>query len=100
MHRSLLGCVAMLSAFAVSACGATQTVSLKLSGNVPDAIVTIDDQHLGSLKYVSRRGVALPPGPHRITVEKAGYFPFDRLVDAKEGDGSIDVKVVLESIPE
>ncbi len=84
----------------VLGCGGAQTVSLKLSGNMPDAIVTIDDQHLGSLAYVSRRGVALPPGQHRITVEKVGYFPFDRLIEAKEGEASVDVKVVLEPVPE
>jgi hypothetical protein len=49
---------------------------------------------------VSRRGVALPPGQHRITVEKVGYFPFDRLIEAKEGEASVDVKVVLEPVPE
>jgi hypothetical protein len=92
--------VGLLLAVAALGCGASSTVSLKLSGNMPDAIVTIDDQHLGSLGYVSKRGVALPPGPHRITVEKVGYFPFDRLVEAKEGDASVDVRVVLEPVPE
>ena len=90
----------LLALFCAVGCGAPNTVSLKLSGNMPDAIVTVDDQHLGSLAYVSRRGVALPPGQHRITVEKVGYFPFDRLVEAKEGEASVDVKVVLEPVPE
>jgi hypothetical protein len=94
--RALLLGLALLTA----ACASTQTVSLRLSGNVPDAVVTIDDQHLGSVKYVGRRGVALPPGTHRITVEKAGYFPFDKLVEAKAGDEAVDVKVVLEPIPD
>jgi hypothetical protein len=94
--RALLLGLALLTA----ACASTQTVSLRLTGNVPDAVVTIDDQHLGSVKYVGRRGVALPPGTHRITVEKAGYFPFDKLVEAKAGDEAVDVKVVLEPIPD
>jgi hypothetical protein len=94
--RALLLGLGLLTA----ACTSTQTVSLRLTGNVPDAVVTIDDQHLGSVKYVGRRGVALPPGTHRITVEKAGYFPFDKLVEAKAGDEAVDVKVVLEPIPD
>jgi hypothetical protein len=69
-------------------------VSLRTSGNVPDAAVTIDDQYIGSLKYVSKRGVALPPGKHRITVERAGYFPWDRLIEATEQPVVLDIQMV------
>ena len=75
-----------------------RTVSLRLHGSLRDASVTIDDQYLGSLAFVMSRGVALPPGQHRITVERPGYFPWDRLVDAKEQLIALDVK--LEPIPE
>ena len=53
-----------------------------MSGNVTDASVTIDDIYLGSLSYVQKRGVAVPPGKHRLTVEKVGYFPWDKLIEA------------------
>lgn len=71
-----------------------KTVSLRASGNVPDATVTVDDQLVGSLRYVSRRGIALPPGKHRITVERPGYFPWDRLVEATEQPIVLDVQMV------
>jgi hypothetical protein len=90
-----------MSLLALGACaGGAQTVSLRLTGDVSDALVTVDDQHLGTLGYVKRRGVALPPGTHRITVEKAGYFPFDKLVEARPGDGPVTVDVRLEPIPD
>lgn len=74
------------------------TVSLRMAGNVKDALVTVDDQLLGSVAFVEKHGVALPPGKHRLTVEKPGYFPFDQLVDAK--DRPVQVQVQLEPVPD
>ena len=71
-----------------------RTVSLRVQGNVPDASVTIDDQYVGALAYVASRGVALPPGKHRITVERLGYFPWDRLVEADDDLIRLDVRMV------
>jgi len=83
-------------------CAATtpQTISLRMTGNVPDASVTVDDQYLGALAFVAKQGVAMPPGRHRITVEKAGFFPWDRLVEAKEGDPPVKLSVELVKIPD
>ncbi len=50
--------------------GTPPTVSLRVQGNVADAQVTIDDIPVGALAFVAARGVALPPGRHRITVER------------------------------
>ncbi len=93
---------AALVGFALAACAAAppKTVSLRVRGNVPDASVTIDDQYVGALAFVTRRGVALPPGKHRITVEKAGYFPWDRLVEAPEGGAPIALEVELVRVPD
>jgi hypothetical protein len=72
----------------MTACGGggveppARTVSLRLRGTPPDATVTIDDRIVGSLALVSARGVALPPGQHRISIEARGYLPFDRIVIA------------------
>ena len=74
------------------------TVSLRVRGNVGDAAVTIDDIPVGALAFVAARGVALPPGRHRVTVERTGYFPWDALVDAK-GD-PIFLQVTLVPIPD
>ncbi len=76
------------------------TVSLRMRGNVPDASVTIDDENVGSMEVVQKRGVALPLGVHRITVDKPGYFPVDQLVEARPGSPPIQVDVVLEPIPD
>ena len=91
-----------LAAVALSACAATppRTTSLRVKGGAPDASVTIDDRYIGPLGYVARHGVALPPGKHRITVEKTGYFPWDRLVEAHEGDPPVSLDVSLAKIPD
>lgn len=75
-----------------------RTVALQLRGDIADASVTIDDRYVGALVYVAKRGVRIPPGPHRITVERAGYFPWDKLVEAKSNPILLDVK--LEPIPD
>jgi PEGA domain len=78
------------------------TVSLRLRGTPPNAAVTIDDEALGTLEFVGKRGVALPPGVHRVTVEARGYFPWDREVEAKEGAGvpPIAIEVTLTPVPD
>lgn len=76
-----------------------RTVSLRMKGDVPDASVVIDDQYVGQLSYVQKRGVALPPGKHTITVERSGYFPWDRVVEAKD-QRKIELEVELTPIPD
>ena len=73
-------------------------MSLRVTGNVADAAVTVDDIPIGVLGYVAAHGVALPPGRHRITVEKAGYFPWDAVVEANEEP--IYLQIQLEPIPD
>jgi len=47
-----------------------------------DASVFIDEEYIGPLGYVAAHGVRLPIGEHRVTVERDGFFPWDRLVVA------------------
>lgn len=75
------------------------TASLRASGGPPNASVTIDDQFVGTLDVVIRRGVALPPGRHRVTVEAAGYFPHDELIEARSG-APVRLDVKLTRIPD
>ncbi|MEO7329003.1 MAG: PEGA domain-containing protein [Minicystis sp.] len=99
MRASLLvAALALLTASCVPA--APPTTSLKVKGKVPDASVTVDDQYLGALAYVAAHGVALPPGKHRVTVEKIGYFPWDRLLNVNEGDPPISLDVTLTRVPD
>jgi hypothetical protein len=90
---------------ATTACGAAQhggaavTLKMQRSPETPkNASVTIDENYVGPLHIVASHGVRLPVGTHRITVEKDGYFPFDRLVTAYRDDIRLDVK--LEPIPD
>jgi len=98
MNKSVL--IALALALPACISGAPKTTSLRVKGQVLDASVTVDDRYLGTFAYVAHRGVALPPGKHRITVEKAGYFPWDRLVEAHEGDPPIQLDVALVKIPD
>lgn len=81
---------------------APPTTSLRLAAaTVPKtAKVTVNDQPIGTLDFVMKRGVALPPGRHRITVEAPGYLPWDAEVDAGENGGLVKLDVVLVPIPD
>ena len=93
---------ALLAAAALASCVPSKpaTVSLRLQGNEDDALVTIDDQLLGPVSRVEKKGVALPVGSHRVTIEKTGFFPYDELVEVKAGDGPVTLDVKLERIPD
>jgi hypothetical protein len=74
---------------------AAVTMQLKRVGNTPrDASVIIDEQYIGPLTYVAAHGVRLPVGEHRITVQKPGYFPWDRLVEADREPIHLEVELV------
>ena len=76
-------------------------VSLRLNrakATPKDAGVWIDEEYLGPLTYVVIHGVRLPVGKHRITVQKAGYFPWDRVVVADREP--IALEIVLEPVPD
>jgi hypothetical protein len=77
-----------------------RTVSMRVKGGHPDATVHIDDMYIGSFSMVEGRGVALPPGKHRISVERSGYFPWDVVVVVAEGDPPVHLDVELRRIPD
>ena len=80
-----------------------KTVSLRMSGTgTPYATVTVDDQRIGPLAAVRQRGIALPPGPHTVTIENPGYFPWDRVVTAPDQEHAqpIVLDVQLVKIPD
>jgi hypothetical protein len=94
--------VAAAAAMVIAGCGtpAAKTVSMRMKGAVPDAQVIIDDEYVGTLVVVQKRGVALPPGKHRISVERQGFFPWDKLVEVHEGDPPVQLEPVLTPIPD
>ncbi len=109
MGRSAWGAarvfVAALLALGVAGGCATQglrpAVSMKVERHEDtpkSALVYIDEQYIGTLGYVAARGVRLPEGEHRITVEKTGYFPYDVVVvSARE---PIHLSVRLQRLPD
>ena len=95
---SLLVIALPLGACAPAQHGRLETVSLRVHGEPANARVTVDDIPIGELAYVASRGVALPKGQHRISVEADGYFPFDVVLEAR--DKRIELPIVLRKLPE
>jgi hypothetical protein len=88
-----------------AACGpalygrAAVSMTMERAPSTPrDAAVIIDEEYIGPLHFVAARGVRLPVGEHRITVQKPGYFPWDQLVEADREP--IHLKVELVPIPD
>jgi hypothetical protein len=101
MRRLALALALLACSVSSSACSPampSHTV-LRVQGNVRDASVTIDDVYVGALAFVAARGVGLPLGRHRITVERAGYFPVDLIVEAKEGE-PLKLSIDMTKIPD
>ncbi|MBX3231517.1 MAG: hypothetical protein KIT84_24190 [Labilithrix sp.] len=87
----------------VASCGPAKEVrrvSLRMTGSPSQASVTIDDIFVGRLETVAARGVALPLGPHHVTVEAAGFFPNDQVIEATEAASPIRLDVHLIPIPD
>lgn len=105
---SLVGVIGFLIAIVISLCSGCQppvyaAFSLKLD-YVPkqapgDASVMIDEQYVGPLGYVAAHGVRLRTGQHRLSVTKAGYFPYDRLI-VKNDSEPLKLDITLEPIPD
>ncbi len=105
MPRALFAGIfaALLAPAALPACGPPRepkTISMRMVGAPPNASVTIDDIFVGRLDTVVARGVALPIGPHRVSVEAPGYLPWDKVVEAKEGAGPLRLEVRLVPMPD
>jgi PEGA domain len=89
---SLAGCESGVGRAAV-------TLKVAIDQKSPgDATVFIDEDYVGPLGYVAARGVRLPVGEHRITVQRDGYFPWDELVVADRKP--IELHVVMTPIPD
>jgi hypothetical protein len=98
---AILAAIALCAVIALSlvtGCGGGKSyVVLKLTKaqSAPgDASVIIDEEYVAPLGIVALRGVKLPYGEHRITVEREGYFPWDRLVFSDREPITLDVELV------
>jgi len=102
-RTALVALVAILTTFGPGLTGCAQNVgraavTLKLQARARqtprDASVIIDEEYVAPLWLVAARGVRLPVGTHRITVQKEGYFPWDKLVTADRLPITLDVELV------
>jgi len=100
MRAFALAIALLLATIACGPPAVVKTVSMKMVGGPANASVTVDDIFVGTLDVVSRRGVALPPGTHRVSVEAPGHLPWDKLVEAKEGEAAVHLDVKLVPIPD
>jgi hypothetical protein len=82
----------------IGTAGTPRSVPMRVRGTPGDASVTIDDQRVGSLAIVAARGMRVPPGRHRVSIEAPGYFPYDVVVEAKDEVVLVDVR--LTPIPD
>jgi PEGA domain len=101
--RAGAGAGLFAAAMLAASCGPAReprTVSMRVAGSPPSASVTIDDVFVGTLDIVSERGVALPVGAHRVSIEAPGYLPWDRVVEAHEGQGPVRLDVQLVPTPD
>jgi hypothetical protein len=78
---------------------AAVTLKLTPDNQTPaDAKVTIDEQFIGLLGFVGARGVRLPEGEHRVSIEREGYFPYDEIVVSDREP--IHLEVHLQRLPD
>jgi hypothetical protein len=90
-----LAAALLLAACTQGAGRAAVTLNLKVKGAAPrDASVIIDEEYVGPLWLVVARGVRLPVGEHRVTVQKEGYFPWDKRVVADRLPIALDVSLL------
>jgi len=96
--------LALLFAFTLPSCASSvgrAAVSLRLERaklTPRDAGVWIDEEFVGPLSFVAAQGVRLPVGKHRVSIQKAGYFPWDRIIEADREP--IALPVSLDPIPD
>jgi hypothetical protein len=89
-----------LVALAMTACVEQPTVLLRMQGTPPEAHVYLDDRFVGRLEQIQKRGIKMPLGEHRLTVEEVGYFPHDQLLELNSQDEPVTVKVELTRVPD
>jgi hypothetical protein len=100
--RALGRVIVACACVALAGCQETRAavrLSVERAAATPrDASVYIDEQFVGFLAVVAARGVRLPEGEHRITIEKVGYFPWDERVVSDRRP--ITLKVELRKVPD
>ena len=102
LRRILSAAVLLSTSIFASACLSyglpSITMTLVADGAPKRASVFVDNEYVAPLGVVQERGIRLPEGRHFVTVEKAGYFPWDQEVIA--GSEPISLNVKMTKIPD
>jgi hypothetical protein len=96
-----LAILALTFAVGCATMGVRSAVSMKVkrTDSAPkDALVYVDEEFIGTLAFVAERGVRVPEGEHRLSVEKNGYYPFDQIIVSDREP--IFVEVTMLKLPE
>ena len=72
--------VALLALLITSACAKEELVFVRIQGQPGGALVYIDDRYIGQLEQLQARGIKMPEGEYRLTIQEVGYFPHDQLL--------------------
>ncbi len=83
LFRLLIVGALLLGLSGCATMGVRSAVDLRVDypkGTPGEALVYIDGQYIGTLEAVSVRGLRIPEGEHRVSVEKNGYFPYDTVI--------------------
>ncbi|HZO16700.1 MAG TPA: PEGA domain-containing protein [Polyangiaceae bacterium] len=72
--------VALLLLLVTSACAKEELVFVRIQGQPGGALVYIDDRYIGRLEQLQARGIEMPEGEYRLTIQEVGYFPHDQLL--------------------
>jgi len=90
----LSGCV-LLSGCMTMGLRSAVDVSFQAAPETPGrALVYVDGVFIGTLAQVMHRGMRLPEGKHRISVEKTGYYPFDAVVVSNRYPIAVEVELL------
>jgi len=97
--------VIALTILATIGCGGTQRFNhgprgtLRFKGEPRDALIEVDETHLGPIHMFEKRGLLLRPGKHNLVLRADGYFPEYRIVELNDGQVLV-IEVQLRPEPE
>ncbi len=86
-------------------CGGTQRLdpgprgTLRFKGEPRDALIEVDETHLGPIHMFEKQGLLLRPGKHNLILRAEGYFPEYRIVELNDGQVLV-IEVELRPEPE
>ena len=104
-RRNAVLALCLGAALFAAACGGAQKGPAQPRGALrfevapKEAIIEVDETRLGPASMLSKQGLLLKVGQHRVVVSLEDHFPEYRLVDIRE-DEVATVRITLRPTPE